>query len=336
MDDNDMKAIDKDSYIEDLEGFPDHIMEGYDLPKDITLDKRYKDIEKIMVCGMGGSGIPGDVLKTYMKYNSKIPVFVNKGYKLPATADKNTLLFTISYSGNTEETVEAFREGLRKGCKIVALTSGGKIDELARLHKKPLINVPKGKQPRTMIGYLFFAMLRILVNYKVIRDQSKEVKQLSEFLDSTSFNEKSKDLAKNLLEKIPLIYSSEDFYPAALRFKTQINENAKIHAFWSTFSEMNHNEIVGFTNLYGNYHMVILGSDSDHPRIKKRFEISKRLVKAKGVTVTQMNFSGSSILKQLFTAIHMGDWTSYYMAIYKKVDPSPVTIIENLKKDLKR
>ena len=104
-----------------------------------------------------------------------------------------------------------------------------------------------------------------------------------------------------------------------MRFKTQITENVKIHAFFNTFSEMNHNEIVGFTDLYTKYQMILFGSESDHPRIKKRFEICKTLIKAKGVNVTQMNFTGKSFLKQIFTAIHIGDWTSYFMALYNKV-----------------
>ena len=334
MDNNKIKEIDKAGYINDLEEFPQHITAGYELADKVNITK--KNIDKIIVSGMGGSAIPGDVLKTYMKYNSKTPVFINRNYKLPTFADKNTLLFVISYSGNTEETIEVFREGLRKGCQIVAITSGGKIKELAVLHKKPLVEVPSKKQPRAMIGYLFFPMLRILMSYNIIRNAKKEIDALSEYLKKTKLNDKAEELAKNLLDKVPLIYASEDFYPVALRFKTQINENAKIHAFWNTISEMNHNEIVGYTELYTKYHMIMFGSELDHPRIKKRFDICKKLVKSKGVTVTQMNFSGNSILKQMFTAIHMGDWTSYYMAIYKKVDPSPVDIIENLKKELKR
>ena len=334
MDEEKIKQIDKSSYVTDLEEFPHHIMEGFELPEKIKVDK--KSIDKIVIAGMGGSAMPGDILETYMRYNSKVPVIVTRNYKLPALADKNTLVFTLSYSGNTEETIECFREALRKGCQIVSITSGGKIKELATLHKKPLVIVPGNKQPRAMVGYVFFSMLRMLMSYGLIRNVRKDVEALSEYLKTSVFKEKAQELAKNLLDKIPLIYASDDFGPVATRFKTQINENAKIHAFWNTFPEMNHNEIVGYTELYGKYHMVIFGSDSDHPRTKKRFEICKKLVKSKGVTVTQMNFSGNSLLKQMFTAIHMGDWTSYYMAVYKGVDPSPVEIIENLKKELKR
>ncbi len=333
-DDEKLLEYDKSSYIKDLEEFPYHIMDGYGLASDIKVDK--KGVNKIIVAGMGGSGMPGDILETYMKKNSKTPVFVNKNYTLPMYADKETLLFVVSYSGNTEETIEAFREGLRKGCQIVAISAGGKLKELAALHKKTYLAIPADKQPRAMIGYLFFSILSTLVKYGILRDMKKEVESLSTYLKDSVFKDKAKELAQNLLDKVPLIYASEDFYPVAMRFKTQINENAKIHAFSNKFSEMNHNEIVGYTNLYAKYHMVIFGSESDHPRIKKRYTICKRLVKAKGVTVTQMNFTGNSLLKQIFTAIHMGDWTSYYMALYKKEDPSPVEIIENLKKELKK
>jgi glucose/mannose-6-phosphate isomerase len=334
MDDEKLMQYDKSSYITDLEDFPYHVLDAYELPGNLKVDK--KDINKIVVCGMGGSGIPGDILVAYMRKKSMTPVFVNKHYTLPDFADKKTLVFTISYSGNTEETIEVFREALRKGCQVVAITSGGKIKELASLHKKPLVQVPKNKQPRAMVGYLFFSMLRMLVNYGIIKDLKKEVEGLSHFLKESDLQSKAKELGENLIDRVPLIYSSEDFYPVAMRFKTQINENAKVHAFWNTFSEMNHNEIVGYTKTHAKYHMVIFGSDADHPRVKKRYDICKKLVRSKGIPVTQMNYTGQSLLKQMFTAINMGDWTSYYMALYNKVDPSPVDIIENLKKELKR
>ena len=333
MKEEQMLAIDKQSYITDLEEFSQHVKDGYSLPGDLKVDK--KNIEKIVVTGMGGSAIPGDLLKVYMNQETKIPVFVNRNYSLPNFVDSKTLVFAISYSGNTEETVESLRDAFRKGCDVVAISSGGKIKEMANLHHKQFVQVPSKHQPRAMIGYLFFSMLKVLVNFGIIKDVSKEVGEISKYLDNDSFKKKGAELAKNMLDKIPLIYSSEELYPVAMRFKTQINENAKIHAFYNTFSEMNHNEILGFTNMDVPYHMVIFGSDSDHPRIKKRYEICKRLINSR-VDVTQMNLSGNSFLKRMLTAIHLGDWTSYFMAIYKEVDPSPVDDIEKLKKDLKR
>ncbi|MFW6230942.1 MAG: bifunctional phosphoglucose/phosphomannose isomerase, partial [Nanoarchaeota archaeon] len=299
MDEETLQRVDTQSYITDLEDFPYHIEDGYQLPGNLKVET--KEINKIIVAGMGGSGVPGDILKSYMRYSSKIPVFVNKHYRLPEHADKKTLIITISYSGNTEETIEVFREALRKGCQIAVISSGGKLKELAEKHKKPFVRVPQNKQPRAMVGYLFFSMLRVLVNYGLVPDAKKEVSSLAQFLKDSLFRDKAKELAKNLLDKVPLIYASEDFYPVALRFKTQINENAKIHAFWGTFSEMNHNEIVGYTDLYTTYHMIIFGSESDHPRIKKRFDICKKLVRSKKVAVTQINFTGKSFLKQIFT-----------------------------------
>ena len=334
MDKEDLLAVDKSSYIDDLDDFPYYIMDAYELPKDIDPGKQ--DLDKIVVCGMGGSGIPGDILKVYMR-DKKIPVFPSKSYTLPAFVDKKTLVICISYSGNTEETIEAFRNALRLGAQIAVISSGGKMQELAEKHRKVFVKIPANHQPRAMVGYLFFSMLRLLVNYGLAPSCKKEVEDLSKYLKSPLFKKKGEDLATNLRGKIPLIYSSDEMYPVAMRFKTQVNENTKIHAFYNTFSEMNHNEIVGFTNLEGNkYHVVIFGSESDHPRIKKRFGIFKRLIKAKGVPITEMKFTGKSLLKQLFTAIYIGDCTSYFWAILNGTDPSPVDVIENLKADLKR
>jgi glucose/mannose-6-phosphate isomerase len=329
-----LMKVDSASYIKDLEDFPYYIMDGYELPAKIEIES--KEIDNIIVCGMGGSGIPGDILKVYMNKVSKIPVFVNKGYNLPDFADKKTMVICISYSGNTEETVDAFRDALRRSCHTVVISSGGKMKDLANNHKKPFVQIPQKHQPRAMVPYLFFSMLRVLVEGNIIKDVKSEVESLSKFLKNNLFRDKGLHFAENLVGKVPLIYASDDFYPVAMRFKTQINENVKIHAFFNTFSEMNHNEIVGYTDLYTDYHAVIFESESDHPRIKKRYEICKQLIKKKGVPVTQMKFTGKSYLKQLFTAIFIGDWTSYYLALFNKVDPSPVDIIENLKKQLKR
>lgn len=329
-----LSKYDTASYSGDLEDFPYSIMDAYELPGNLKVD--HKEIDKIITCGMGGSGIPGDILKVYMNQVSRTPVFVNKTYKLPNYADKKTLVICISYSGNTEETVEAFRDAMRKSCEIVVISSGGKLKDLANKHKKLFVQVPQNHQPRAMVPYLFFSMLRVIVNYNIAKDVKKEVESLSSFLKNKLFQEKGQHFAENLVGKVPLIYASDDFYPVAMRFKTQINENAKVHAFFNTFSEMNHNEIVGYTDTYTDYHAVIFESEADHPRIKKRYTICKNLIKKKGVPVTQMKFTGKSFLKQMFTAIYIGDWTSYYLALYNKVDPSPVDIIENLKKQLKR
>lgn len=327
-----IKNIDIQDYIKDLEGFPEQIMEAYELAKDVKLKGKF---DKIFLSGMGGSGISGDILKTYME-QYKVPVFVNKGYDVPSYINERTLVFIESYSGNTEETIEVFRKILKIGCEMVVITSGGKLKELAERHSVKKVIIPGDHQPRASLGYMLIPILRILENSNAIDDVSKTLKKTAKQLQSNIYKEKAEELAKNLQDETPLIYTSDKFAGVALRWKTQFNENTKIHAFWNVFSEMNHNEIVGYTNLLGKYHMIIISSERDHPRIKKRYSLVKKLVRQKGVSVTEMAVIGEDLLQQMLSAIHIGDWTSYFLAIMYGTDPSPVEIIENLKKDLKK
>ena len=193
INDDNFFEVDSQNYIKDLEDFPYQIVDAYDsAASSKPAEKAY---DKIVVCGMGGSGIPGDILKIFIK-KSKIPVFINKNYTLPGYVDKKTLVFTLSYSGNTEETIESFRDAMRIGAEIVAISSGGKLKELANNHGKTFVQIPPKRQPRAMVGYLFFTMLRVLVNAHLLTDYKKEITSLSEFLKSGVFKEKGRELAK--------------------------------------------------------------------------------------------------------------------------------------------
>jgi glucose/mannose-6-phosphate isomerase len=332
MDSKIIEELDIQNYIKDLEDFPYHLLDAYDLANGVKVSGKF---DKIFVCGMGGSGISGDVLKAFMEEYG-VPVFVNKDYDLPKYVNERTLLFALSYSGNTEETIDVFRQALKRGAQIVTITSGGKIQELSKNHNIKTILIPGKHQPRASMGYLLVPMLRVLETSGAIRPLENNLKKISNQLKNSMYRNKAEELAKNLKDKIPLIYTSQKLSCVAQRWKTQINENTKVHAFYNTFSEMNHNEIVGYTKLLAKFHMIIISSEKDHPRIKKRFSLVKKLVKKKGVDVTEMSIIGDNLLQQILSAIHIGDWTSYFMALMYGIDPSPVDIIENLKKDLKK
>lgn len=332
MDPKIIEDLDVQNYIKDLEDFPYHLIDAYELAKGVKITGKF---DKIFVCGMGGSSISGELLKAYMA-EFGVPVFVNRDYELPKYVNEKTLIFFISYSGNTEETISAFRVALKRGSEIVAIASGGKLKELCQTHNKKLILVPGHHQPRASLGYLFIPMLRVLENSGAIPKIENTLKNISKQLKNPSYRLKAEELARNLKDKTALIYASEKFACVAQRWKTQINENTKIHAFYNTFSEMNHNEIVGYTKLLAKFHMIIISSEKDHPRIRKRFALVKKLVKEKGVDVTEMSIIGENHLHQILSAIHIGDWTSYFLALLYGIDPSPVDIIENLKKELRK
>ena len=320
---------DKSNMINILESIPEQIAEAVKLAKDVKVTD---PVKRIMVAGMGGSAVSGDILKAYLR--DKIDVTVNKDYSLPELAGKETLLFIVSYSGNTEETISAFRTAQRKNMNMVVITTGGKLEELSKISKTPCIIIPKGFQPRAALAYLFFPMLAVLYNSHFIDNPVEDIKNTIKALKNPKFKERAQDLAEKLVEKIPLIYSSEKMGVVAYRWKTQFNENAKIHAFCHVFPELNHNELVGYGNIKAGYHVVIIKDDDDYVKIKKRMDITKRLISEAGINVTEMVIKGDCFLTKLFSAIYLGDLTSYYLALKYGTDPTPVDVIEELKKEL--
>ncbi len=319
-------VVDKSYYKKVLEDFPLQCRKALELPKGMALSY---DINNIVVCGMGGSAIGGDLLKTYL--NQTMPVIVNKDYELPQFVSENSLVFLVSYSGNTEETLSCYKDAIKKGAKVVAISSNGKLAEQC----KKTIRIPAGMQPRAAIAYLFFPMIGMLHNSGIIEVKNEELNEmLNTIKDVHYYDEAGEALAKKMKNKIPIIYSSRLLEPIAYRFKTQINENSKLPAFHHVFPEMNHNELVGYKNMDRKIFITILIRDKeDHPRIKKRMDICRDIFE-KRVDVEEIETKGDYLLSRMFSAIYLGDFASYYLAVLNHEDPTPVNIIEYLKKEL--
>jgi len=313
--------------LEVLGNFPQQCKDALSLPKGITVKG---EVTSVVVCGMGGSAIGGDLLKTYAS-SAKLPVFVSRGYKVPEFVDNYTLVFVVSYSGNTEETLSSFHDAKKKGAQIIAITSGG---ELAKEAEK-VIKVPAGLQPRAAAGYLFFPMLGILYNSNIIDVKNTDLNEMLTLLKKQEeIKEEADKLARKIQGKTPLIYSSELLKPIAYSWQTHINENAKYPAFHSAFSEMNHNEINAFRAMDRSKFIAILLRDkNDHPKIKKRMNVCKEIME-KHIDVEEVQVKGSSLLARMFSTMYLGDYTSYFLAIRERVDPTPVEVIEWLKKQL--
>lgn len=315
-----------------IKGMAEHVKDGYGSAEGVRPEHPF---HKVIVAGMGGSAIAGDLLKVVMDGDEKcgVTVEVSRGYELPKGGNKNTLLIAVSYSGNTEETITAYKAAVRKGCQAISVSSGGKLEELAKINKHPHIKLPKGLQPRMAVAYLFFPLLKVMENAGAIGDYSKEVKDLIEALRRKDFSKTAIDLSEKLYERIPLIWTDYLFYAVAYRFKTQVNENAKTNAFCHAIPELDHNELLSFSNRIGQYHVVIISTSREHRRVAKRITLMKELIQQKGVPVTEIAVKGS-LLKQIFTAIAVGDLTSYYLALRYETDPTPVTAIEEFKKKM--
>jgi|TARA_Y100000310_G_scaffold228798_2_gene231128 glucose/mannose-6-phosphate isomerase len=319
-------TLDSKNMLQVIKDFDVQCREALNLPRGISVSGQ---VDNIIITGMGGSAISGNLLKTYLS-DINIPVYVNRDYKLPNFVNENSLVFAVSYSGNTEETLSSFRDAKAKNAKIIGITSGGKLaDECEKV-----ITIPSGLQPRAALGYLFFPMLGILHNTNITRVKNDELNEMMDILKKTdSFNDQGEELSKKLKEKIPIIYASEALEAIAFRWKTQINENAKMPAFYNVFSEMNHNEIVGYKSMDRKFAAVIIRDKHDNDRIKKRMDICREIMEV-NVDVEEIETQGESLLARMFSAIYLGDFVSYYLALWNRVDPSPVEIIEGMKKKL--
>ena len=319
-------TLDSQNMLQIIKDFPMQCREALSLPREISVSGQ---VDNIVVTGMGGSAIGGDLLKTYLS-DIDIPVYVNRDYKLPRFVNENSLVFAVSYSGNTEETLSSFNDAKARNAKIIAITSGGKLaDECEKV-----ITVPSGLQPRAALGYLFLPMLGVLHNTNITRIKNDELNEMMGILKKTDiFNNSGEELSKKLKDKIPIIYASEALGAIALRWKTQINENAKMPAFHNVFSEMNHNEIAGYKCMDRKFAVVMIRDKHDNERIKKRMDICKDIMEV-NVDVEEIETQGESLLARMFSTIYLGDFVSYYLALWNRADPSPVEIIEDMKKRL--
>lgn len=321
-DTEDMKSV--------IQGFASQVNLAYRQKIEVEFEG---NINAVIVTGMGGSAIAGDLLKTCLK-DDPTPIEVNRSYRLPKNADKETLVIVSSYSGNTEETLSAYKDALRKSCKIVAITTGGKLAKLCEASRTQVIKIPTGMQPRAALAYLFFPMLKLMEHLRITGSRKAEIDVLIKNLDKKIFIDTGINLSEKMVGKIPIIYSSEIMEAVAYRWKTQINENAKTMAFSNVFSELNHNELQGIMNLNAEFCCVMLRTDKDQHRISKRMDITKEHLRKKGIDVTDIIIKGNTLLTKLFTAVHIGDWTSYFLALRYKTNPTPVPVIEEFKKEL--
>jgi glucose/mannose-6-phosphate isomerase len=310
--------------------FPEFIRQGWEAAAGCEMMDK---VSSIAVCGMGGSAISGLLLSSYLELD--IPVFSVKGYELPSHIGKHALVFVVSYSGNTEEAISLFRSAMGRGSKIVGITSGGKLEKLCTESKVPCVLIPKGNQPRAALPLLFFSILRVLHNSRLVEDQCEYVEKAVQAVSSPVYSKMGEELAAKLKDRLVLVYSSERFGPVAYRWKTQLNENSKSMAFCNVLPELNHNEIVGFERAMGETYVVILQDEGDSQRLKKRMRLTKELLSEKGVSSTVISITGTCRLSRLFSAIYIGDYASLHLAGLYGLDPEQVRIIEDFKQQLK-
>jgi len=322
--------------------FPKQFEIGIKAAKNVFLEpgKLMRWPENIIICGMGGSALPGDILVTLRP----LDVFSYKSYCLPPQARNESLIICISYSGDTEETLSSFNEAFSRKLSVISITTGGKLAELSKKYGIPLAKIPGSKiPPRLALGEMFAALVQVLVNHNILGPEiSEEVLKVGTFLKTGGFENQGKKLAEKIFQKIPIIYASRRFREIGWIWKNSLNETAKVLASCNYFPELNHNETVGFWQINKmqisneKLYVVILRDPEDsHPRILKQMKIAKDLIEEGGVKVEFIDMAGKTMLEKVFSSIILGFWTAYWLALKYKVDPTPVKTIEEFKRRLK-
>ena len=326
-----------------LQGLPEQFSEMLKLP--ITLPGRYKkDYRNILISGLGGSAIGGDILRSYALAQSPIPLLVNRDYLLPAFVNGQTLVLAVSYSGNTEETVSAYHAAKQRGADIIVISSGGRLSALAQEDGFLVVKVPGGMSPRAASGYLFCPLALILEQMGLLSGVSRDIQETVQVLSAMRAEinpaidddgNPARQLAREMKGHIPVIWGSSGHSEiAALRWKAQINENAKAPAYYNTFPELNHNELVGFEEpkeLLARLLIIILRDPADHEQVKKRMQISQQIIREQVAQVIEVETRGQSWLAKLYSLIYLGDYASFYLALEYGINPTPVKVIDYLK-----
>jgi glucose/mannose-6-phosphate isomerase len=319
-----------------VENFSRQLTEAKSISEKVVLEK-HSGIRSVLITGLGGSGIGGTVIGELVAKKCPVPILVNKDYFLPAFVDEHTLVIVSSYSGNTEETLSAMEDAMRRGAQIVCITSGGKILEMARQHQFGFIEIPGGQPPRSCLGYSLVQLIKVLEVYgfadaSLFADLDKAIQLLDK--EKENIQKEAMQIAEKLYKKFPILYSLGTCEGAVVRFRQQINENSKMLCGHHTFPEMNHNELVGWVEENKDLVVVTMHTGLDYTRTVKRYEFCRDLFERLSSGVIDIYAKGESHLEQYLYLVNIGDWISCYLADLKGIDPVEVKIIDSLKAEL--
>jgi len=328
------------SMLELVQSFPHQMQDSYRLAQNFDLNSIKKDkISNIVITGMGGSGIGASIVAEYLKNNSEIPICVSKSYLPPAFISPATLFIVSSYSGNTEETVEAMRIAIEKQCQIITICSGGIVKAMSQRYDFPCQLVPSGFPPRASLAYSFYQLLHIF-NQLGIGPSGLENNWLEaiKYLQNNykSIYSDAEALAEKLANRIPVIYSDADFEAPVIRFRQQLNENSKMLAYHHVIPEMNHNELVGWKNVNKSIVALLIRTNFDYSRNQQRMDFVKRIIQKNNIEVVELNLNHENRLKNILYFVQLTDLVSVIIAQKNNIDPIEVHVIDDLKNELSK
>ncbi len=313
------------------------------LSKAIVIGNAYEpsdwsaNISNVLISGLGGSGIGGTIAAEVVASEAHVPILTNNGYFIPNFVSINTLFLACSYSGNTEETVSAATLAHQEGAKVVVISSGGKLKEMASENGWDFIGIPGGQPPRASFGLSFPEVLYALYAHGIIsKSFEKELEAAIKLLDDNevAMQEEAKEVTEKLFGKIPVIYAADGFGGVATRFRQQINENSKMLCWHHVIPEMNHNELVGWRDKNEDLAVVIFRNETDFKNIQARMEINKGTFAEYTDTTVEIWSKGTADLQRSLYLIHLGDWVSFFLGEKKGVDITEVKVIDHLKSEL--
>lgn len=345
-----IREIDTMGSVKFTEEYDKQFKEALDLAEGFKLERLDDRIDEVVLLGTGGgSSVAGGFLRSYLFDELKMPVIVNQGYNIPAFVDENSMVFVVSHSGNTEETLSAYGQAIKTGARMVAITSGGQLKDMCQRDSVPCLIVPYDiGHPRRDIGYIFVPLVVMLNKLGLIGDKTEDLKGLAELFGELKNEygaeipvEKNiaKQIAMELYGHIPLIYGSTDFYDSvAWRWKNQFGENSKLMAFYNVIPNLHHDEAVGWDmpeEEIKKLYLIMLRDDQlDSEKIKKRKDITASILKERMGGVREVYARGANRLARMFSLVYLGDFVTLYTPIYRGVDPTPVDVINLFKRKM--
>jgi glucose/mannose-6-phosphate isomerase len=317
--------------------FASQLNEAIQIGEKAKFTKPAVEIRNVLITGLGGSGIGGTLISQVAEKELKVPVHVCKDYFIPGFVNEHTLVIVSSYSGNTEETLQALQEATSRKARIVCVTSGGKVLETAKSMNYDHVVIPGGMPPRSCLAYSFTQLFYVMHGYGLIKDTFKSQLKKSVALLQTEeeqIMQAARALAEKLVSKIPVIYVAANYEGVAVRFRQQINENSKMLCWHQVLPEMNHNELVGWTEKHDNIAVVMLRNNDDYNRVQKRMEITSEVVRKYTSHFFEVWSKGDSQLEKSLYLIHFGDWVTWYLSEIRNIDATEVDVIDYLKNSL--
>jgi glucose/mannose-6-phosphate isomerase len=321
--------------------FGTQLQEALNIASASQLKPATSPIHNVVIAGMGGSGIGGNLVTAWTANTINVPITISKSYNIPAFINANTLFIACSFSGGTEETLSATEKARVEGAQIVAITSGGKLGAWCKQHNFDQINIPgHSNSPRASIGYSFVQLLNILHFFGLTpTNHSEDIAETITLLnkEQSDIHQKAQVLAKALKGKFPIFYADSKLEAVVIRTQQQIAENSKQLSHTNVFPEMNHNELVGWmypTIVFENVVTILLRTSYDQERSTMRMNICIDIFKKVAPELHEIHAKGSSFIAQSLYHIHLLDWVSFFLAEENNVDPFPVDAITHLKNEL--